>query len=85
MLAALWRDRLSWVNARNALLSTHLSELHRELGAAVDGKLDPAFALARIDHLRAALDQVERRLVGLQAVNGGSAAGTAKGIHDQAR
>lgn len=68
MLAAPWRERRTWVSARNALLHTHLIDLHRELGEVVDGRLPPARALERIGYLRAALDQVERRLVGLQRV-----------------
>lgn len=68
MLAAPWRERRAWVSARNALLQTHLADLHRELGQVVDGALPPARALERIGHLRSALDQIERRLQGLLAV-----------------
>jgi hypothetical protein len=68
MLAAPWRERRAWVNARNALLQTHLVDLHHELGQVVDDTMPPARALERITYLRAALDQVERRLQGLQAV-----------------
>jgi hypothetical protein len=67
LMAAPWRERLAWVSARNALLQTHLVDLHRELGEVVHGALPPARALERIGHLRAALDQVERRLRGLEA------------------
>jgi len=69
MLAAPWRERLAWVSARNALLHSHLIDLHRELGEVVDGRVAAARALDRIQHLRAALDQIERRLVGLQRVS----------------
>jgi hypothetical protein len=70
MLAAPWRERRAWVSARNALLHTHLADLHRELGDVVDGAAPAAIALQRIGHLRAALDQIEHRLTGLQAVAG---------------
>jgi hypothetical protein len=56
------------VSARTARQKNHLVELHRELSQVVDGALPPARALDRIGHLRAALDQVGRRLQGLAAV-----------------
>lgn len=65
MLAAPRRERWAWVSARCALLESHLAELRIELQAAVDGKRPAAPARTRIEHLRSALELIDRRLAAL--------------------
>jgi hypothetical protein len=68
LLAAPRRERWAWVSARCSLVDSHASDLRRELHEAVDGKRSAQVALARVQYLRAALDQIERRLLGLERV-----------------
>lgn len=65
MLAAPRRERWAWVSARCALLESHLAELRVELQAAVDGKRPAGPPRKRIEHLRSALDLIDRKLAAL--------------------
>jgi hypothetical protein len=68
LLAAPMRARWAYVSARCNLLDAHLSALRTELQGALDGTQPVDRALARMGHLRAVLDLVERRVVALDAV-----------------
>jgi hypothetical protein len=67
LLAAPMRERWAFVSARCNLLDAHLAALRTELQGAIDGTQRADLTLARISHLRAVLDLVERRVIALDA------------------